>query len=65
MELLLLVPFSDVRRNFLLRELAHGLHQGFVVVSKLKVNHIHRLHGFLAVRKYETLVFEGTGAEVQ
>ena len=32
-KLLLLVPLFDVGRDFLLRKLAHGLHQGFVVVG--------------------------------
>jgi hypothetical protein len=39
MELLFFIPFFDVGRDFLLRKLAHGLHQGFVVVGKLKVDH--------------------------
>src|SRR2546423_5433183 len=39
MGLLLFVPFLDVRRNFFLRKLAHGLHQRLVVVIKLKFDH--------------------------
>ena len=41
MEFLFLVPLFDIRRNFSLRKLAHGLHQGVVVVGKLKIDHVH------------------------
>src|SRR5207237_6131654 len=40
MRFLLLVPFFDVWRNFFLRKFADGLHQGLVVVGKLKFDHI-------------------------
>ena len=39
LKVLLLVPFFDVRPDFLLRKLAHGLDQGFVVVGKMKIDH--------------------------
>ena len=57
-KLLLFVPFFDERRDFLLRKLAHGFDQGIVVFSKFQINHVHRLHRFLAVRKYEPSIFE-------
>src|SRR3954466_10988937 len=36
---LLLVPLFDIGGDLFLRELAHGLYQGFVVVGKLKIDH--------------------------
>ena len=37
--MLLLIPFFDVGRDFLLRKFAHGLHQGFVIFSQFEINH--------------------------
>src|SRR6185503_9769974 len=39
-KLLLFIPFLDVRRNFLLRKLAHCLHEGLVIFGQFKIDHL-------------------------
>src|ERR1044072_5925577 len=39
-KLLFLIPFLDMRRNFLLRKLAHRLHERLVIISQFKIDHV-------------------------
>src|SRR6185369_8581842 len=38
--MLLLIPLFDMRRNFFLRKLAHGLHQRLVIIGQFKIDHL-------------------------
>src|SRR5215207_5183875 len=37
--MLLLIPFLDMRRHFILRKLAHGLHKRLVIFSQFEFDH--------------------------
>src|SRR6185369_8237089 len=39
-KLLFLIPFLDMRRDFLLRKLAHRLHERLVIFSQFKIDHV-------------------------